>query len=136
MQALITSLVVEGVFEAFPSLRIVLVEGGFVWEPALNWRLDATWKKFKTEVPHLKRAPSEYVREHFWFTTQPIDEPENQGDLRNVIDQVGAHRLMFSTDYPHWDFDDPRHALNAAGLSEAEKRQVFSGNAKRFYRLQ
>jgi predicted TIM-barrel fold metal-dependent hydrolase len=76
------------------------------------------------------------VREHFSFTTQPIEEPENQGDLRHVIDQVGVERLMFSTDYPHWDFDDPRHALNGAGLSEAEKRMIFSGNAKRFYGLQ
>jgi predicted TIM-barrel fold metal-dependent hydrolase len=44
--------------------------------------------------------------------------------------------LLFSTDYPHWDFDDPRYALNNAGLSVAEKRQIFSGNAKAFYGLQ
>jgi predicted TIM-barrel fold metal-dependent hydrolase len=136
MQALITSMVIEGLFERFPTLRILLIEGGFVWEPALCWRLDATWKKFKSEVPHLKRAPSEYVREHFCFTTQPIDEPENQGDLRHVIDLIGVHRLLFSTDYPHWDFDDPRFALNHAGLNEAEKRMVFSGNARRFFGLQ
>ena len=136
MQALITSLVIEGVFEEFPSLRIALIEGGFAWEPALCWRLDATWKRLKSEAPHLKRAPSEYVREHFRFTTQPIEEPENARDLRNVIELVGVQRLMFSTDYPHWDFDDPRHALSNAALSEAEKRQIYSGNAKQFYGLQ
>jgi predicted TIM-barrel fold metal-dependent hydrolase len=135
MQALITSLVIEGVFERFPTLKIVLIEGGFAWAPALSWRLDATWKRLKQEVPHLKRAPSEYVREHFWFTTQPIEEPDDPRHLREVIDWLGVDRLMFSTDYPHWDFDDPRIALNSAGLSEAEKRQVFSGNAKAFYGL-
>ena len=136
MQSLITSLVIEGVFEAFPDLRILLIEGGFAWEPALNWRLDKHWKRFKEEVPHLKRAPSEYVREHIRFTTQPIDEPENPRDMRPIIDWVGVDRLLFSTDYPHWDFDDPRYALNNAGLSVAEKQQIFSGNAKKFYGLQ
>lgn len=135
MQALVTSLVVEGVFEEFPSLQIVLIEGGFSWVPSLSWRLDKHWKKFKSEVPHLKRAPSEYVREHFRYTTQPIEETENPRHLRDIIDWVGAERLMFSTDYPHWDFDDPRQALNNADLSEAEKKKIFSGNAKAFYGL-
>jgi predicted TIM-barrel fold metal-dependent hydrolase len=136
MQALVASLVIEGVFEHFPELQIVLIEGGFAWEPALSWRLDKHWKRFKSEVPHLKRAPSEYVREHFRFTTQPIEEPENPRDLKHIIDWVGVDRLMFSTDYPHWDFDDPRYALNNAGLSMAEKQKIFSGNAKAFYGLQ
>jgi predicted TIM-barrel fold metal-dependent hydrolase len=136
MQGLIASLVIEGVFETFPDLQIVLIEGGFAWEPALNWRLDKHWKRFKDEVPHLKRAPSEYVREHIRFTTQPIEEPENPRDIRPIIDWVGIDRLMFSTDYPHWDFDDPRYALNNAALSVAEKQKILSGNAKAFYGLQ
>jgi predicted TIM-barrel fold metal-dependent hydrolase len=136
MQALIASMVIEGVFEKFPELQIVLIEGGFTWEPALRWRLDKHWKRFKSEVPHLKRAPSEYVIEHFRFTTQPIDEPEDPRDMRHIVDWIGVERLMFSTDYPHWDYDDPRYALNHLGLSEAEKRKIFSGNAKGFYGLQ
>jgi predicted TIM-barrel fold metal-dependent hydrolase len=135
MQGLITSLVIEGVFEAFPDLQVVLIEGGFAWEPALNWRMDKHWKNFKAEVPHLKRAPSEYSKQHIRFTTQPIEEPEKQGDLRQIIDWVGIDRLMFSTDYPHWDFDDPRYALNSAGLSVAEKQKILSGNAKALYRF-
>jgi uncharacterized protein len=136
MQSLITSLVIEGVFEAFPGLQIVLIEGGFAWEPALNWRLDKHWKRFKDEVPHLKRAPSEYVKQHIRFTTQPIEEPENPRDIRHIVDWVGVERLMFSTDYPHWDFDDPRYVLNNVGLSVAEKQKIMSGNAKALYGLQ
>ena len=47
------------------------------------------------------------MREHFWYTTQPVEEPEKPEHLADVIDWIGWDRLMFSTDYPHWDFDDP-----------------------------
>ena len=50
LKALVTSLVAEGVFEAFPTLKIVLIEGGFVWLPSLAWRLDKHWKRLKAEV--------------------------------------------------------------------------------------
>ena len=54
MQTLVTSLVCEGVFEHIPNLKIVLVEGGFAWLPALCWRLDKHWKRLKAEVPLLR----------------------------------------------------------------------------------
>ena len=56
MQTLVTSLVCEGVFEHIPNLKIVLVEGGFAWLPALCWRLDKAWKRLHAEVPYLKRS--------------------------------------------------------------------------------
>jgi predicted TIM-barrel fold metal-dependent hydrolase len=135
MQALITSLVLEGVFEEFPELKIVLIEGGFVWLPALSWRLDKHWKTLKAEVPHLRKAPSEYIREHFWFTTQPIDEPQKPQHIRETIDWIGWDRILFSTDYPHWDYDDPATALNKIRMSEAERRMIFRGNAAALYGL-
>ena len=103
-----TSMVLEGVFERFPSLKLVLIEGGFAWVPPLCWRLDKHWEKMRSEVPHVKRPPSEYIREHIWFTTQPMEEPEQPEDLIRIIEWIGWDRLLFSTDYPHWDFDDPR----------------------------
>ena len=53
-----------------------MIEGGFAWLPALVWRLDRTVERMRGEVPHLKRKPSEYIREHIWVTTQPMEEPE------------------------------------------------------------
>jgi hypothetical protein len=134
MQAVMTSLVFEGVFERFPGLKIVLIEGGFAWVPALCWRMDKHWERMRGETPQVKRPPSEYVREHFWFTTQPIEEPENPADLAEIMEWVGHDRLMFSTDYPHWDFDDPHRAFKAA-LSEQQRAQMFRDNAKALYAL-
>jgi predicted TIM-barrel fold metal-dependent hydrolase len=133
-QALLTSMVFEGVFERFPKLNIVLVEGGFAWAPALCWRMDKHWERLRVETPHVKRPPSEYVREHVWFTTQPIEEPDNPQHLAEVIEWLGWDRLMFSTDYPHWDFDDPLHTFKFA-MTEAQKAKVFRDNAKALYGL-
>ena len=49
-----------------------------------------------------------------------------------MIDWLGVDRLMFSTDYPHWDFDDPRQVFGGI-LNAREKAQVFRDNAKAFY---
>jgi len=61
-----------GVFERFPKLKIVLVEGGFAWAPGvvLAEMGQDTGTACGLETPHVKRPPSEYVREHVWFTTQ------------------------------------------------------------------
>ncbi len=135
MQSLITSMVIEGVFEQFPRLKIVLVEGGIAWLPALKWRLDKHWKRLKSEAPHLKRAPSEYIHDHFWLTTQPLDEPDDAGDLAEAFELVGCGRIMFSTDYPHWDFDAPAFVADKLKLSDDKMARIMGGNARELYGL-
>ena len=135
MQGLITSMVIEGVFEQFPKLKVVLVEGGVAWAPALKWRLDKHWKRLKSEAPHLKRLPSEYIRDHFWFTTQPLDEPPEDSDLLETFELVGLDRIMFSTDYPHWDFDEPSFVAAKLRIGPEKLRAIMSGNARELYGL-
>ena len=131
-QALLTSMVVEGVFERFPRLRMVLIEAGFAWLPALAWRLDKHWSRLREEVPHLTRAPSETIREHVWLTTQPMEEPEKRRHLSEVIDWIGIDRLLFATDYPHWDFDDPEWSLPVR-LEASARSALFLDNARALY---
>jgi predicted TIM-barrel fold metal-dependent hydrolase len=133
-EALTTSLVVEGVFERVPKLKAVLVEGGFAWIPPLKWRLDKHFKRMRDEVPHLKRLPSEYIHDHIWVTTQPIEEPEQRTDLVEIFEWIGWDRVMFSTDYPHWDQDDPRYAFRTH-IPEAERRMIMRDNALALYGL-
>lgn len=133
-QSAVTSLVLEGVFERFPDIRFVNIEGGFGWLAALQWRLDKHWSRLRAEIPHLKRPPSEYLRRQLWITTQPMEEPENPQHLLDMMEQVGLDRLLFATDYPHWDFDDPARVLPTS-LTLEQRKQICSGNARELYRL-
>ena len=133
-QAAVASLVLEGVFERFPELKVVIIEGGFGWLPSLTWRLDRHWQKLGAEVPGCRRPPSEYIREHIWITTQPIEEPEDTADLIQTMEWIGWDRLLFATDYPHWDFDDPMRAL-PRGLDPANRRKIEAENARALFKL-
>lgn len=133
-QAGLTSLVIEGLFERFPDLRMIMVEAGFAWAPSLAWRLDKAWKTLRAETPHLKSSPSEYIRRQVWWTTQPMEEPDPREHLLDTIGWIGWDRLLFATDYPHWDFDDPAHVLPLK-ITDAQRCQFFMGNARAVYGL-
>jgi hypothetical protein len=135
IQETLASLIFAGIFERLPTLKVVLIEGGFAWAPALSWRMDKHWGRMRSEIPNVKRPPSEYLREHVWFTTQPIEEPADPQHLADIIGWIGWDRVMFSSDYPHWDFDDPRQTFKFA-MSEAQKAKIFRDNAKALYGLQ
>ncbi|MEX1030322.1 MAG: amidohydrolase family protein [Paenibacillaceae bacterium] len=133
-QAHLVSFISEGVFERFPNLKIVLTEGGVSWLPALMWRLDQEYKGLRYEVPWLKKKPSEYLRDHVRITSQPLERPDNDKHLLQTLEMMDAeHILMFSSDYPHWDFDSPKMAFPK--LSESLRKRIFYENAKEFYKL-
>jgi predicted TIM-barrel fold metal-dependent hydrolase len=132
--AQLVSLIAEGVFEKFPSLKFVLTEGGVSWLPHLMWRMDKNYKAFRSTVPWLKKMPSQYIREHCYLTTQPIEEPDNYKDLISIFDIIDAENiLLFSSDYPHWDSDAPTHILR--GLSKEAKHKIFYENSKTLFKL-
>ncbi|MBI3966158.1 MAG: amidohydrolase [Chloroflexi bacterium] len=128
------SLVCEGVYERFPGLKTVFCEGGLSWVPHLMWRLDKNWKALRDEVPWLKRRPSEYMLEHMRFSTQPIEEPERPEYLLQILEMMHAERtVIFSSDFPHWDADDPFWAL--AKLPDQLKRRIAHETARELFGL-
>ena len=137
-QTQILNLVVEGVFDHFPNLRIAMIESGWTWLPSLLWRIDKDWKGLRREVPWVRRLPSEYVREHVRLTIQPFDTPVDPDHSRRLLDQFAddglLDLLMFATDYPHWDFDAPDRALPNTLPAEL-KRKILAENARAFYRF-
>ena len=128
----VASLIAHGVFERWPTLRFILIEAGVAWVPALLWRLDADYKALRKETPWLKRLPSEYARDHVRLTTQPLEQPADERHLQAVLEAIdGEHTLLFASDYPHWDFDDPE----LVRVPAAWRERVMSENARELYGL-
>lgn len=128
------SLVFDGTFERYPGLKIVFVEGAFTWVLPSLWRMDRVWEKRKDDVPFLTRKPSEYVRDHVRFTTQPLEEPDNASEFKNYLNWMDAgDLLLFSTDYPHWSFDDPKWVIHQ--LPEQMRERIMWRNATELYGL-
>ena len=130
--AQLNSLVFEGVFEKFPDLRVVLVEAGLSWLPQLMWRMDKNYKALRDTAPWLRSLPSRYVLERVRLTTQPLEEPERPEHLHQVLAMMDAGRtVMFSSDYPHWDNDNP--ALLLRGLAPELRARIMGGTAAELY---
>lgn len=129
----LASLVLEGVFEEFPDLRFVLIEGEFGWVPDLMWRMDRNWEALREEAPWLDKPPSEYVVENVRFTTQPIPEPPRQSYIQDLLEMIHAEEtLMFCTDYPHWDGDySPRQVFPS--MPDSMERAIFYETANELY---
>jgi predicted TIM-barrel fold metal-dependent hydrolase len=131
----LASLVCDGALSRWPTLRVVMIEGGFAWLPSFSRRLDLAWRKLRAEVPSVDRTPSELIRERVWFSTQPMEEPEREGQLEQLLEEMAMpDRIMFATDYPHWDFDAPDMALPRR-LPAAARRRILHDNAAALYRL-
>ena len=127
----VASMIAHGVFERWPDLYFVVIECGVAWLPSMLWRLDAGYKALRKETPWLKMLPSEYARRNIRFTTQPLEQPPKIKHLWAALEAIdGEHTLMFASDYPHWDYDDPMTlpippAWRARVLGE-NAREVFS----------
>ncbi|MET4697297.1 putative TIM-barrel fold metal-dependent hydrolase [Constrictibacter sp. MBR-5] len=131
-QQTLTSLICEGVFAKFPALKVVMIESGFTWLPAHLWRLGKYWKGLRMEIPWVDRPPVEIVREHVRFTLQPVDGPPHPEQLERLIDHMRSDELLlFSTDYPHWQFDGD--AALPEGLSPDLVRKIMVDNPRATY---
>jgi predicted TIM-barrel fold metal-dependent hydrolase len=129
------SMISEGVFGKFPGLRVVLLESGVTWLPGFMWRSDKTWRGVRGEVPWVTQPPSHILREHVRLTVQPMDAPANPAQLEGIIDQLGSDdMLLFSTDYPHWQFDGDQ-AMPQGMPSRLRQRILLDNPLATFPRL-
>ena len=124
----VTSLIVHGVFEKFPDLKFVINEFGVAWLPSLMWKMDQNYDLLRTESPWVKKRPSEYIRENIRLSTQPLEESPSPEGLKELLTSVEGIEdiLCFSTDYPHFSFDEPMAV--AKRLPEEWKQKVMCNN--------
>ena len=131
-----TNWLVNGMPERFPKLKVAWIESGLAWIPFLMQRLDNEWMMRSSEVPLLKRRPSDYMREMF-YSTQPMEMVNNREALELTFKMISAEtQLMYASDYPHWDMDLPSTIYDLPFLTEQAKRNILGGNAKRFFNLE
>lgn len=130
----VNSMICEGVFEKFPEMIVIAVEGGVTWVPHLMWRMDKNFKALRATAPWLKHLPSYYFAKNLRLTTQPIEEPFHSKDFQVLMDMIGGQDiLLFSSDYPHWDFDSPISSLPA--MTPEFRANLLGENAAKVYGL-
>ncbi|MFB6354054.1 MAG: amidohydrolase family protein [Halobacteriales archaeon] len=130
----IVSVACQGVPEKFPDLDIVFMESGVTYLPGLMSRLDEEYLKRPEEAPLLDARPSEYISD-FYFGTQPLEVSARNDLLELCFDMVGVDRLLYASDYPHWDYDTPAIVTELPMLDDDERRAILAGNAARVFDL-
>ncbi|MDE1852629.1 MAG: amidohydrolase [Thaumarchaeota archaeon] len=130
----IMSIVLDGVPVRFPRLKFVFMEGGLTYVPALMQRLDDDYVKRRHEAPLLTKLPSEYMNE-FYYTTQPLESAHKEAlePFFRMFDS--ENKLMYASDYPHWDFDAPSVIWDLPYLSTDAKKKILGGNAAKVFKV-
>jgi uncharacterized protein len=127
--------VVNGLPERFPKLKVLWIESGLTWAYCLMQRLDHEYMMRVSDCPSLKRKPSEYMRE-MYYSSQPMEMPEDKSILEATFKMINAEtQLLWSSDYPHWDFDLPSVIYDLPFLNEKSKQNILGGNAARVFGL-
>jgi len=127
-----SNIIMSRMLDRFSKLKFVSVESGLGWIPFILEALDAQYMEAHPTSRTLQRMPSEYFSTNFlscfWFERK---------NLSARIKELGAHTVMFETDFPHPTCLYPIDPVEAAmtDLSEDEKVMVLSGNAERVYNL-
>ena len=131
-QMAMASLIVQGVLERHPGLRVAFMESGSAWAPAWLHRLDehaelVGWR----DAPYLTARPSEYFTRQCFISCDP-----EEALLHQVVDVFGDRNVIFATDFPHPDAKYPnalKSFLGLPGVTEDSKRRILWDNAVRFY---
>jgi len=134
MMVAMTALVLGGVLERHPTLRVGFLESGVGWVPYFVERMHEHVEKRGRLTPGCKRKPEEYIARGQVYVSC---EPEEEG-VRFAAEVLGPDFIMYASDYPHWDSDFPNSTkpLRERGdLTPEVKAKVLGGNAARFYGL-
>jgi predicted TIM-barrel fold metal-dependent hydrolase len=133
-QMAMLAMIVNGVYERFPRLRVAYMEAGSAWLPSWLHRIEehvelAGW----LETPECTKPPQEYFARNCWVTTE-CDEHL----VYHVIEELGDSRILFETDFPHPDSKYPKAVQTFLGqerLGDESKRKILWDNALDFYRF-
>jgi 5-carboxyvanillate decarboxylase len=126
-------LIVGGVFDKYPTLKIVI---GHMGEniPYALYRMD--WMHTRAAVamdrPKLALKPSEYFKRNFMITTSGVNW---HAPLKFCIEVLGADNIMWAVDYPYQETHEAVRFMNDAPISDEDKKKIFHLNAERVFRI-
>ena len=128
-----TGMIVDGVFDAFPRLRVGFLEGGTAWVPLVIDRLE---REVEYGGLHIKRPVAEYFNDGHVF----IGCEGNEKALAYAIERVGPGPFMFASDFPHEIAiancrEEIDEILEREDLRVEHKEAILGDNARRFYKL-
>ncbi|VCU67975.1 Amidohydrolase [Pigmentiphaga humi] len=122
----------SGLFDDYPRLRIIL---GHLGEglPYSMWRIDHrnAWLKAPPKYPAKKKI-ADYFNENFYLTTSGNFRTQT---LIDAILEIGADRILFSTDWPFENIDHAADWFDSASISEADRAKIGRGNAAQLFKL-
>jgi len=130
-------LIISGIFDEFPKLKIVLGHAGEAvpyWLYRMDYMyLNAAAGLYKSASGRkLKRKPSDYVKENFYITTSGMND---HAVLRYNHGVLGADHILFAIDYPYQESVEAAHFMNTAPLPEADVEKIAHGNAEKIFRV-
>jgi predicted TIM-barrel fold metal-dependent hydrolase len=133
----VTNLILSGMFDRYPTLKMVSVESGVGWIPFILEALDYEMSEnAPQELSQMAKLPSEYFKTNlyatFWFEN-------NRNKLPDLIEAVGEDNILFETDFPHPTclYPSPLQSVEAKmrTLTSEARRKIFGENARKLYRL-
>ena len=135
-QDIMGMLVLGGVFERQPKLRVVCVEADAGWVPHFMYRMDHAYKRHRFWLPpgqELSRMPSEYFAENIYVTFQ-----DDWTAFKHAGD-MNWHRLMWANDFPHsdstWPWSQQMLAEHTTSLTPEQQQAILSSNVADLYRI-
>ncbi|HEX2830934.1 MAG TPA: amidohydrolase family protein [Burkholderiales bacterium] len=126
MQQALIAMMIGGVFEFHPKLRVAFLECQNSWAPGLLTRIEWDYPQFRdSHAPYLTLTPKEYFQRNCWAAVEG-SEPE----IESTAALMGADRMCVSTDYPHFDSNFPNVADNILkSCSRDTAAKIFMGGA-------
>ena len=139
--AFVASMIMQGLFDKFPNLRVIVKEGGFWWLPEFMARADDYYlshpgdirlveRKLEAGEKFLAKLPSEYFDTNIRFSSQPMCFPRNPEHFKLLMTLCrGEDWLLYSSDWPHATFDPLNWVFNSA-ISEEGRKKILGENAR------
>ncbi|MGE3297523.1 MAG: amidohydrolase family protein [Porticoccaceae bacterium] len=128
------AMVMDGLFDKFPRLKVVAIEAGCGWAPYAMDRLDEKYRHFRGfDTPLALGRPSDYFRRNLWFVAEPEERT-----IGSCLDLIGEDRVLWGSDFPHIDANLEAPSLiraSVSALSEQRQRAVLGENARRLFAL-